>query len=353
MQVAEVDQSGTYITKTPQYVVKNFIYGADGTFASRPNIIDTKDFNDYNARLDLNGDPVDEIMEVSGRFSGTDTNHTGTVSAYCAETKNRITITSVMEEAEYCVGFYRRDKYNINESAPALYLDCKKEMPFYAVDIALPSMYLLKNIGQTKTFILFLTVLEQTVNDDFNAQWSDETYSSLLEEPKDSEDIKIFNEASVVGYHFDRKAELYEVKDGKLTGTGLETTIRIQKDYNYETGGAKMSYQHVAPLSEGAASVVHPITDFFDATGNPVTIDDFSTVTTVHGKWGKCSNGGKSGFISFSEIPDTPFYQFYTDQVSGAEQDYVLEEALSKGYSTKLNVLFVQASESGDGGMRI
>lgn len=343
IQVAEVDEDGTYITKTPQYVLKDLIY--EGDDFRKSGEVNTEDFVDYNARTDPSGKAVDEVLQINSSFAGTKDSHTGTLSAYCAETKNHLTITATMSEAEYSVGFYRQDAGNANQSAHSLYLDCVKVVPFYTVDISLPSMLLKRNTAETYTYVLFLTVLSKTENDDFDAVWQD-SYDDLLEEPTKGEK-KIFNSAIVTGYHFDRKAELYEWKDGDWVSTGSETTIRIKKEYDYENGGAILSYYHVAPLAEGAASVAHPITDFYDENGESVTVSDFSNVTSVHNKWGTCSNGGKSGYIGFADIPDDPLYSSYQNQDTGA-YDYEIGEALSKGYSTKLNVLFIQASESGE-----
>ena len=63
---------------------------------------------------------------------------------------------------------------------------------------------------------------------------------------------------------------------------------------------------------------------------------------TVQNLYGKCSNGGKSGYMSLSGFTDDPFVENYGETAAF----YMLSQSLSKGYSTKLNALFVQASES-------
>ena len=52
-----------------------------------------------------------------------------------------------------------------------------------------------------------------------------------------------------------------------------------------------------------------------------------------------------SDYIYFDDIPDSPFCESYTAQIQSAET-LVIGEAISKGYETKLNVLFLQASET-------
>lgn len=349
VQVVEVDENGSYITKTPQYVLKEFIYDGNNAFASHNGEkIDTADFDDFESRNDSQGNPVDEELEVSGGFTGTEEAHTGTISAYCAETKNSLTITAAMREATYSVGFSRNVVGDQGQTAPMLYLDCKRKMPFYTIDLSLPEMSFAAGTAQQRTFVLFLTIVSKTENEDFSSKWT-EDMDGLLTAPKAGEPNKMFNGAVVTGYHFEQKAEVYTLAtDGSIVPMAepSQTTIRIQRTYDYENGGAIMSYYHVAPLSEGAASVVHPIEDFYEKSGAPVEVG-FSDVAQVHSYWGLCSNEGASGHIYFSDIPDNPFYRTYSDQTAfDAKTYYAIGEVLSKGYSTSLNVLFVQASES-------
>ena len=349
VQIAEVDKEGNYITKTPQYVLEDFIYDGAGNFADwkkGSGILDTSMSKDYEARPDIYGKQVDEKLSMSGGFAGTAENHTGTISAYCADTGTSVSITSVMAEAQYSVGFYRGWVGDENKSAPQFYLDCRKEVPFYTLDISLPEMLLEANgTAQSRTFVLFLTTLHLTENEDFKSNWTERGMAKKLEELEGGVRDVTFNGATVTGYHFDTKANLYDLTDGILVANGSQTTIRIQK--TFEEQGKRLSYHHVAPLSEGATSIVHPIEDFYNSQGVSVNLADidFSLVTEVHSLFGKCSNGGLSGYISFADITDSPYYQTYSSQQAG-ESDYIVRESLSKGYATRLNILFVQASQS-------
>lgn len=348
VQIAEVDKEGNYITKTPQYVLEDFIYDGAGNFADwkkGSGILDTSMSKDYEARPDIYGKQVDEKLSMSGGFTGTEENHTGTISAYCAETKTSVSITSVMAEAQYSVGFYRGWVGDENKSAPQFYLDCRKEVPFYTLDISLPEMLLKANgTAQSRTFVLFLSVLNLTENQDFKSNWTASGMAKNLEELEGGVRDVTFNGATVTGYHFDTKANLYDLTtDGILVANGSQTTIRIQKTYDEQ--GSTLSYHHVAPLSEGATSIVHPIEAFYNEKGESAQPSDFLKVTGVHSLFGKCSNGGLSGYISFADITDSPYYQTYSSQQAG-ESDYIVRESLSKGYATRLNILFVQASQS-------
>lgn len=350
VQIAEVDKEGNYITKTPQYVLEDFIYDGAGNFVVWKNgsgILNTSMSEDYEARPDIYGNQVDEELSMSGGFTGKEENHTGTISAYCADTGTSVSITSVMAEAQYSVGFYRGWVGDENKSAPQFYLDCRKEVPFYTLDISLPEMLLKANgTAQSRTFVLFLTTLHLTENEDFKSNWTKSGMAKNLERLEKGERDVYFNGATVTGYHFDTKANLYDLTtDGILVANGSQTTIRIQKTYDEQ--GSTLSYHHVAPLSEGATSIVHPIEDFYNSQGVSVNLADidFSLVTEVHSLFGKCSNGGRSGYISFENITDSPYYATHSAQ-SQTVQDYIIRESLSKGYSTRLNVLFIQASQA-------
>ncbi len=347
IQVARVTDGGTYAV-TPQYVLKDIIYGGDGEFRTS-GVVKTADSDDYNDRTDCD----DEELTITSSFSGTQDEHAGTLTAYCANTGNQLTITAAKEEAEYSVGFSRHDAEYESQFAPSLYLDLVKEVTFYTVDISLPSMLLEGNKAESRTYVLYLTILSSYKdNADFDAVWGENNdeydysndYNDLLKAPTSKEDEKTFNGATVTGYHFERTAQLYaKDEDGNWVSTGSDTTIRIKKEYDYENGGATLSYYHVAPLSQNGASVAHQITNFYDENGTTATVSD---IASVQGLYGECLECEESGYIYFAGITDDPFYSSYENQDAGGTHDYAIGEALSKGYSTKLNVLFIQASES-------
>ena len=364
LQIAEVDEGGAYVTRTPQYVIRDFIYGPSiegeqiTSFKTWKEgaILNTTStaMGGYGARTDI----ADETLQMSGGFSGDAALHTGTISAYCADTGNSLTITATMQEADYSVGFRRYGKTE-SEGATMLYLDCRKEVPFYTIDIQLPEMRFDAGEAQERTFVLFLTTVERTFDSsvvgstDQATEWTQEM-NGLLVPPQNKDDQKMFDGALVTGYHFDQEAQVFSWENGTYTATGEHTTVRIQKTYDYENGGAVMSYSHVAPLSEGAASVVHPIVDFYDGQNTVQEDPDHSSITNVHDYHGKCANGGASGYISFADLPDSPLYKTYTAQsadADGTQKQLTVKELLSKGYSSRLNVLFVQASQSAEEGM--
>ncbi len=328
VQVAEVDETGAYVTKTPQYVLKELIY-RNGAFAQwQGEELDTAAFENYDARTE-DGNLVSEVLTMSGGFSGTEADPEGTIRAYAGQTKSEITLTASVSPANYSVGFYRSDAADESKSAAQLFLDCVKEIPFYTLDISLPDMLLQADgKAQESTFVLFLTVIERSVGEEYSLPWTDDFLTE-----------KTLNGAAVTGYHFEREASVFEEgADGQLVDSGKKTTIRIQKTFT--ESGETMSYYHIAPLAEGAPSLAHPVTEFFDRNGAAAEAG-YASVTDVHGLFGKCSNEGKSGFISFDGITDNPYLSDY----GNTENDYAIGQVLSKGYLTRLNVVFVQASE--------
>ena len=367
LQVAEV-VNDEYITRTPQYVLGNLIYQVDGQsgeyeyvtdaegnrmfaqYGGSDTELDTALFKDYEAR----GNHEDETLVMSGGFtSETGGGHTGTVSAYCESTQNRVTITAAMSKAEYCVGFSRGDVPNEGDLVPSagsaslLYLDCEKVVPFYTVDISMPRLLFEQEDGaQARTFVLFITLLEHTENGDFDAAWGAQEMADLLVPPQKAGDaVKTFNGATVTGYHFEKKLPVVSLPDETKIG---DTTVRVETTYDYKNGGTRFSFSHVAPLSEETATIVHPIEAFYDKTLTSQT-SDFSAIADVQEYYGTCSNGGKSGYISFADVPGNPYYASYDNESKQGSKDYTIGEVLSKGYATKLNVLFVQVSEPAGG----
>lgn len=359
LQVAEETSEGFYVTKTPQYVLGNLIYQLnenEGVYEyaqeNRPDRVfadhgagisfDTSKQKDFDERTDGDGNYVNEILTLSGGFQGSDANHSGIITAQSAD-GNKIQISAATETASYSVGFSRYYQNNQSSSAPMLYLDCQKEIPFYTIDISLPEMSFDGGTAQEKTFVLFLTVVEKTTNDDFLSTWDNDFD---LSDPAKGDLPKTFNGAMVTGYHFDAKASVYNL-DGETPQLDGETTVRVQKTYDYANGGSKINFFHIAPLSENAASVSHSIDDFFNADKSDASLPSGFSIDEVQGVFGLCSNGGTSGYISFAGVTDDPYRKFY--EGTSGNVTFEISKAMSKGYAVKINAVFIQSDESGEG----
>ena len=394
VQVAEVEEDGGYTVVTPQYVLRDLIYevsvGADGkyeaggSFASGERTVNTALSEDYSDRTDgLSGTGnIEQQLTVTGGFTGTaDGSHTGSITAAAGDGTS-IGIASAVRTASYSVGFVRTEVQGeevgsgtAGVMAPVLYIDCEKEMSFYTVDLTLPEALFSAGQAEEKEFVLFLTVTEQIDDTDFNSVWNTDgtdgaegtgsvggdgvtSWDGLLVEPAAGAAPYTLNGATVTGYHFTRDLPVYGLADGVLTESG-ETTVRINKVYDYENGGATLFYEHVAPVSEaaGSASVDHPIETFYSYENGAFTETSaaFSSVAGVHGLYGTCVNVGadgepKSGYSFFDGLSDDPYYDTYAEQQAKGTRKYSLSLATSKGYSTVLSVLFAQASESAPAG---
>lgn len=303
----------------------------------------------------------EESLQMSGRIKTTDTEGKDTFEGtVTAEGDNyTLLITASMMEVEYSVGFQRRDE-DANEALPALYLDCRKTVPYYSVDILLPqdatqNPFVVEpnNTDGTddtsKGLVLFFTWTNSVSGEDFDfgIERGGDTASGGTTESQPEEDGFTwtdlrdftsdtplqFNGATVVGYHFNHLGVpcTQVVNNQTISGT---TTVRINKRFNEDPD---VTYSHVATLKEDEGQYPHlmnPNTDgSYTCTGqHPVTI----TKTTID----SLSPGiNVDDFVYQKENPDSP-----TD----SDNDYTL--ATEKGYTLSFGVTFVQADELPAGG---
>ena len=366
VQLAYLDGT-TPVPVTPQYVLSDLIY--DGTAYrdwDTSGSFDTGNSEpyedlDYGERtLTMSGGITDTDGKLSGSVSGVYTDNVNPAHDGVVNDKNTtITISASTTTARYSVGFQRNERmasqveevgYIMGENAPMLYLDLQKDVPYYTVDMSTPEMFFEAGNDTSRVFVLYVTVAKRIASEDLSLEWGAEKigndsysadyWSSLLQAPASSTDNKYYNGALVTGYHFEREADVYD-ENGSVVG---HTTVRINKIYDYDNGGYTLEFEHVAPLSEGSdsATIAHPINEFYTDTTGTAYNDTILTMETVQDLYGKCSNGGKSGYMSLNGFTDDPFVENYGETAAF----YMLSQSLSKGYSTKLNALFVQASES-------
>lgn len=392
LQVVQVrpQNEGGDLVISPQYVLKNIVekrYEGADTF-------DTSSSINYEDRTDGMGHTLEEDLTLSGDFTvtggeGNTAEHTGTITAM-HDDGGTLTINSAIETATYSVGFMRGLDTSGSTSvgggtssstmAPLLYIDCEKDTSFWTIDISLPEMRLMRaGEKEEKTFVLYVTSVAQfSNNEDMNSVWDggengsygevlvkgaqqsegvqQSNWDCLLSVPSSGSTMTL-NGAKVTGYHFNCELPIYAVSGD----TGTTTTVRINKKYGMGSDGtydgtATLSYDHIAPLSEDpdAATVAHPIEEFYTFADGTYTRDEsvgFSDISSVRNKYGLCSNGRKSGYIYFNDVTDDPYYDTFTqekDDQGGTARIYMLSDAISKGFMTKLNMLFVQTAASGD-----
>lgn len=353
----------------------NFTYGAYIDWDSA----ETKTFSTSTSdNFDQRGSG-EEVLAMSGGIVKTDEegNETSTPTVTASCEKYTLRITASTKKEEYSVGFQRRDEA-ANEALPALYLDCRKEVLYYSVDLILPddatqnpfddatqNPFVVAPNG-TDEFILFFTWTNSVSGGDFNLgiergedtasggttesqtenagfTWTQLSKLAQIEDGQDSADALTFNGATVIGYHFNHLGVpcTQVVNNQTILGT---TIVRINKRFTFKEGGTQVTgstdtYSHVATIQEDEGQYPHalvqesPPNGDYTCTGqHPVTI----TKTTID----SLSPGiNVDDFVYQKENPDSP-----TD----SDNDYTL--ATEKGYTLSFGVTFIQADELPAGG---
>ena len=304
----------------------------------------TNDIAKYSDDFDQRGD-IEETLTMSG---GIET--TGTVTASCEKYTLRIT-ASTKEVVEYSVGFQRRDE-SANEALPALYLDCRKEVLYYSVDLILPddatqnqNPFVVEpnNTDGTddtsKGLVLFFTWTNSVSGEDFDfgIERGGDTASGGTTESQtenagftwtDLRDFTSgtplqFNGATVVGYHFNHLG---------VPSSDGSTTVRINKRFNEDPD---VTYSHVATLKEDEGMYPHDL--------------------VLEGDVYKCANDGENQVtISANDIgalePDINVDDFVYQEIVGEGVMRVCSLATEKGYTLSFGVTFIQAAELPAGG---
>lgn len=333
----------------------NFTYGAYIDWDSA----ETKTFSTSTSdNFDQRGSGEEVLIMSGGITQGTDAegNETfsGAVTAVGSGYTIRIT-ASMKEEVEYSVGFQRRDE-SANEALPALYLDCRKTVPYYSVDILLPqdatnpilpddatNPFVVEPNG-TDEFILFFTWTNSVSGEDFDfgierggdtasggttelqTENAGFTWTDLRDFTSDTP--LQFNGADVIGYHYNHNGVPCTLENG----TASTTTVRINKRFNEDPD---VTYSHVATLKEDEGQYPHalvqesPDGDYKCTGQHPVTIS--------------------ANAIGALE-PDINVDDFVYQEIVGEGVMRVCSLATEKGYTLSFGVTFIQAAELPAGG---
>ena len=232
-----------------------------------------------------------------------------------------ITITASMKTVPYSVGFARRQE---QRSLPAFYLDCKKKVLYYEIDITLPDTdyFDMKN-GETTSVIAFLTWTNSLQSSDLITN----VYKGSTDEPNWgglTSGAQQFNDAQVVGYHFN-----YNDVPATQGAENIETTVRM----NYNIATKTTTWQHVASISSEDGVYAHPLELLELQTGNIYQCSGDNPVTIAKEAVEAC--GGTYGT------------HFKEDDFLWSKDDTNLDfcQATEKGYQVAFSVSFVQSSE--------
>lgn len=260
---------------------------------------------------------------------------TDSASSVFAEQDLTITITGSKREVQYSVGYVRKEG---NTSLPAFYLDCKKEVPYYTIEITLPDNYTESgnpddpyfvlgakpadgSTGEADSVLVFLTWTNSVSSEDLSSD------PDIALTPDKLEDVAKnggeFNGAQVIGYHFN-----YNDVPATQNGQSIETTVRMNK-----TTDGKITWEHIASISSGEGAYPHPLEE--QENGN-YRCDGENYVEIAAGVLG---SGKYDGSFDRSEFETTKLGEMQGEM----QNDYCV--AAEKGYAVRFAVYFEQHSE--------
>lgn len=277
-----------------------------------------------------------------------------------------ITITASMQPVNYSVGFARSQN---ERSLPVFYLDCKKEVPYYSIDITLPETNYFNMVAGngTTSVIAFLTWTNSSGSSDLSTRVSqkdwetiapagdsqdgtqdgtqddtqggtqDDTQDGTQGGTQDGTQGGTFNEAQVTGYHFN-----YTDVPAQRNKEAITTTVRM--NYSYANGGIT-SWEHVASISSGDGVYAH---DIVDSNGKIVILgtvpagSEEKMVEIAIDSTYQCS-GENRVTITASALSqcNSSYNPLEFEMVQGDSFSFATE----KGYEVRFSVSFVQASE--------
>ena len=247
-----------------------------------------------------------------------------------------MTITASMQPVNYSVGFARSQN---ERSLPVFYLDCKKEVPYYSIDITLPDTdYFTMDAKKTTvdengdpedgidttSVIAFLTWTNSSGSDDLSTPVYPEDWEEDIA-PVGGTQGGTFNDATVTGYHFNYTevpAQRNKEENEEDITEYITTTVRM----NYSYAGGITSWEHVASISSGDGVYAHLLelqTDgSYKCSGeNPVTIAASDLLL--------CNSSYEPAEFEVVQDSSSNYYSTATE----------------KGYEVRFSVSFVQASE--------
>ena len=355
---------------TTQYVLADFLRErsggdtADGSTSDERHNYKYGDYIDWdNTNAPVNGASVgkfdtkfsdefgqrgsiEEFFKMSGGIEATggkvtavrqSARDTVNDSVVFAEQDLTITITKSEKEVQYSVGYVRKEG---NTSLPAFYLDCKKKVPYYTIEITLPDNYTESgnpddpyfvlgakpadgSTGEADSVLVFLTWTNSVSSEDLSSD------PDIALTPDKLEDVATksggtFNEAQVIGYHFN-----YNDVPATQNGQPIETTVRMNKTI----GETDIRWEHIASISSGEGAYPHPLNK--QENGN-YRCDGENYVEIAAGVLG---SGKYDGTFDRSEFETTKLGESQGEM----QEDYCV--AAEKGYAVRFAVYFEQHSE--------
>lgn len=270
---------------TPQLVIKD-IAGAPG------DSFNTESSTDYGSLG--GGDPV---LSLSGSID--DEAEGVRTATWGADDENKMTITaSTRKGVEYAVGFVRQSG---DDLLPPIFVDCKKDMTFYSIDLELPALDVeatTEGGAGEQRVVVWLTWTNAAPN---NSQEADEGFWTAIANgtaPTGVED-QSGKPITILGYHFDVSG--VPVTDASGNEKSETTTVRIKKTLGSDT----LEYFHVASINDNDGAYTHTFGECKE-----ITVGD-ATKTIA-----QCLNKDESA-------------RMYVDLTQFVSEDYQVADAIS------------------------
>lgn len=248
------------VVLTPQLVIGKIVAASEGAFNTTPSE-ETDDFGSLggDATLTLNGSIDDE----GGRTA------TWTYGEGANAKTNKMTITaSTRNDVEYAVGFVRQSG---DDLLPPIFVDCKKDMTFYSIDLELPALDVkAKTEGGTgeQRVVVWLTWTNAAPNNSTAANmtfWESlATKTAPFEIDSNGDGV---SDITVNGYHFDVSGipvTNENATDENGSSTGETTTVRVKQTFGENEDGTagelQTEYFHVETIEGDDGAYAHPLT---------------------------------------------------------------------------------------------
>lgn len=285
--------AGTVLT--PQLVIGDIMNAPEESGFNTQSSKDYGSLGDEDATLALS----DSVVDVNYVRTAT-----WTVGEGANAKTNKMTITaSTRNDVEYAVGFVRQSG---DDLLPPIFVDCKKDMTFYSIDLELPALDVkAKTEGGTgeQRVVVWLTWTNDAPN---NSQAANENFWESLAKETGSFTIKSQNgenaseeTITILGYHFDVSG--VPVTDASGNEKSETTTVRIQKTL----GSEELEYFHVASINDNDGAYTHTFGEC-----KKITVGD-ATKTIA-----QCLNKDESA-------------RMYVDLTQFVSEDYQVADAIS------------------------
>ena len=320
---------------TPQLVVKDIVEG-------RKTTTDYGSLGGGDVELDFGGN-----IDAEGGRTATWTYGEGENAK-----TNKMTITaSTRKGVEYAVGFVRQSG---DDLLPPIFVDCKKDMTFYSIDLELPALNVTAKTeggaGEQRV-VVWLTWTTGAPN---NSQAADEDFWKAIAEGRAPTGVQDENgkDITILGYHFDQSGVPVTDKNGKETGK--TTTVRVKKTFASEDGTTedgttedgttedgttegKTEYFHIASLDEEGEDSAYPHAATQVGDSN----------STIY----QCSNADKITYFDVKNVTKT-FTQDDIDMIkwdvaegADGEQSITYAPVHGRSFGISFRATFVQSSE--------